>query len=199
MQTFAQFALPGTIVASAVGAVVLCVVLLVYGFKSEPDDERAPMRRLVLIRLGHALAAACFAAALMLSTVALLDQRRNVAPGPVAQTTDEMQRLEARVNELEQRLASAEPRVSDSATVVSPVPAVAASPVVMESRRPAVVPAARSRQTATRPRAAAPAADDFGVRVRGDWESVKRGFREAGDDIRSGFTDLGRRIKRTFD
>ena len=50
MQTFAQFALPGTILASAVGAVVLCVVLLLYGFKSEPDDEQAPMRRLLLTR-----------------------------------------------------------------------------------------------------------------------------------------------------
>src|ERR1700704_1535061 len=112
MQTFAQFALPGTILASAIGAVVLCVVLLLYGFKSEPDDERAPMRRLLLTRLGYALAAACFAVALMLSTVAFLDQRRVAAAAPLAPpsapTTDEAQRLEARVNELEQRLAAAE-------------------------------------------------------------------------------------------
>src|SRR5712692_2578526 len=116
MQTFAQFALPGTILASAVG---LCVVLLLYGFKSEPDDERAPMRRLLLTRLGYALAAACFAVALMLSTVAFLDQRRVAAAAPLAPPTDETQRLEARVNELEQRLAAAESRVSDAAPVAA--------------------------------------------------------------------------------
>src|ERR1700704_5431804 len=107
MQTFAQFALPGTILASAIGAVVLCVVLLLYGFKSEPDDERAPMRRLLLTRLGYALAAACFAVALMLSTVAFLDQRRVAAAAPLAPLTapptDETQRLGGRGNQPQQR------------------------------------------------------------------------------------------------
>jgi len=188
MQTFAQFALPGTILASAVGAVVLCVVLLLYGFKSEPDDERAPMRRLLLTRLGYALAAACFAVALMLSTAAFLDQRRVAAAAPpTAPTTDETQRLEARVNELEQRLAAAESRVNDSA-------AVATSPVTMERRHPAVASSARPRRIASAPRVAstAGASDDLGVNVRDGWQAVKRGFREAGRDIRAGFANLVR-------
>jgi len=199
MQTFAQFALPGTILASAVGAVVLCVVLLFYGFKSEPDDERAPMRRLVMIRLGYAVAAACFAVALMLSTVAFLDQRQVAAAPPIAPPTDEVQRLEARVNELEWRLAAAESRVGDAATVTaSPVTAASASPVTMAARRPAVV-AAPHPQRVVRAPVTTPASDDFSVRARENWESVKRGFREAGRDIRVGFDDLGRRIRRTFD
>jgi len=191
MQTFAQFALPGTILASAVGAVVLCVVLLLYGFKSEPDDERAPMRRLLLTRLGYALAAACFAVALMLSTAAFLDQRRVAAAAPLAPptapTTDETQRLEARVNELEQRLAAAESRVNDSA-------AVATSPVTMERRHPAVASSARPRRIASAPRVAstAGASDDLGVNVREGWQAVKRGFRDAGRDIRAGFANLVR-------
>src|SRR5215510_5818248 len=91
MQAFAHMALPGTIVASAIGAVVLCVVLLLYGFKTEPDDERgAPMRRLLLVRLGHALAAACFGVALMSSTVALLAERAGAPTTVIAPRTDDV-------------------------------------------------------------------------------------------------------------
>jgi hypothetical protein len=198
MQTFAQFALPGTIVASAVGAVVLCVVLLLYGFKSEPDDERAPMRRLLLMRLGYALAAACFAIALMLSTAAFLDQRRVAAAVPLspptAPTTDEAQRLEARVNELEQRLAAAESRASDSAAVAPSPATIAPSPATMEPRHPAVASSTRPRRVASAPRAASTtgASDDLGANVRDGWQAVKRGFREAGRDIRAGFANLVR-------
>jgi hypothetical protein len=196
MQTFAQFALPGTILASAVGAVVLCVVLLLYGFKSEPDDEQAPVRRLMLTRLGYALAAACFAVALMLSTVAFLDQPRVAAVAPIAPptapTTDETQRLEARVNELEQRLAAAESRVSDSAVVAPSPVTIAPSPATVEPRHPAVAPPARPRRVASAPRASsrAGASDDLGANVRDGWQAVKRGFREAGRDIRAGFANL---------
>lgn len=198
MQTFAQFALPGTILASAVGAVVLCVVLLLYGFKSEPDDEQAPVRRLMLTRLGYALAAACFAVALMLSTAAFLDQRRVAAAVPLAPptaaTTDETQRLEARVNELEQRLAAAESRVIDSAAVAPSLVTIATPPATMEPRYPAVAPPARPRRIASAPRVAstAGASDDLGANVRDGWHAVKRGFREAGRDIRTGFANLVR-------
>ena len=199
MQTFAQLALPGTILVSALGAVVLCVVVLLYGFKSEPDDDAAPVRRLLFIRLGYALAAACFAVALMLSTMALLDQRRVAAAAPTAPPRDDVPRLATRINELEQRLAAAESRVGDAATVAtSPLTAAAASPVTMEARRHAVVAAPRPQRVVRAP-VTTPASDDFSVRARENWESVKRGFREAGRDIRVGFDDLGRRIRRTFD
>jgi ABC-type transporter Mla subunit MlaD len=39
MQTFAHYALPGTILVGGLGAVILCLVLFVYGFRSDPDDE----------------------------------------------------------------------------------------------------------------------------------------------------------------
>src|SRR5262245_41500217 len=130
MQTFAQHALSGTILASALGAVVLCVILLFYGFKTEPDDERAPGRRVLLIRLGHAVAAACFAAALMLSTAALLDQRRAAVPAPRAPRSDELRRLEAQVEALEERLAAAESRASAAAPRV-----VTAAPVAPTTRQ----------------------------------------------------------------
>jgi hypothetical protein len=182
MQTFSQFALPGTILASALGAVVLCLVLLVYGFRSEPDDERAPGPRLFLIRLGHAVAAGCFALALMLSTVAFIDQRRAAAPAP----PEQVRRLDVRLNALEQRLAYREPQ----ANVVAAAPREeVASPVVEETRRP-VTASARPRKVAHVARAAD--SDDLGVQVREGWQSVKRGFREAGQDIRAAF-GFGRR------
>jgi hypothetical protein len=223
MQTFAHYALPGTILASALGAVVLCIVLLLYGFKTEPDDERSPARRLLAIRFGHAMAAACFAAALILSTAALIDQRRAALaePTPAARRTEDVQRLRAQLRALERRLADVE-----NARVV------VASAAVADARRPAVAPPAPPRPRATVPArrpspAPAPAPDDvsaspstrdepmlaqpassvpttvssdddLGAKFRDDWDTVKQGFREAGRDIRSGFVDLGRRIKRTF-
>src|SRR6266436_3636526 len=193
MQTFSQFALPGTILASALGAVVLCLVLLFYGVKTEPDDEHAPGRRLLLIRLGHAAAAACFATALMLGTVALIDQRRAAAAGSIAQPTEDTRRLAARVSELEQRLAAAEPRVSETATAPAPsVPApsvVEATPARAASHRTIASTAVRPRKTAVT--MSKPASDEFGTRARHDWDEVKRGFREVGRDIHSGFVDLG--------
>src|SRR5437667_365492 len=135
MQTFSQFALPGTILASALGAVVLCLVLLFYGVKTEPDDEHAPGRRLLLIRLGHAAAAACFATALMLGTVALIDQRRAAAAGSIVQPREDTRRLEARVSELEQRLAATELQVSEPASAPVPSAVVAATPARTESHR----------------------------------------------------------------
>jgi hypothetical protein len=235
MQAFAQYALPGTILASAVGAVVLCVVLFLYGFKSEPDDEGpAPGRRLLVVRLGHALAAACFAAAVMLSTVALVDQRRIAAPGPsvTAPPRDDVPRLEAQVKALEQRLAATELRLGDvvqqRAAVESRSPALAP---VSPSRRPANAPTRRPspsspavsgseiaasptpvreerEATAGRPAPSEPdassvspiraRAEDLGTKVREDWKTVKRGFRQAGESLRSGFADLGRRLKDTF-
>jgi hypothetical protein len=221
MQTFAQFALPGTILASAVGAVVLCILLLLYGLKSEPDDERAPGNRLLVIRLGHALAAACFAAALMLSTVALIEQRR-VAATATASSGDEIQHLADHVDTLEQRLAATELRLGDveSARTVaaslpaaeSPPPAVLpASPRAMASvpkRRPAVSPP-------TRPSAVGPAS----MREPGEAAIVRTGSsapaaaaatrasssddfgartRNDWEDVKHGFREAGRDIRSGF-
>jgi hypothetical protein len=192
MQTFSQFALPGTILASALGAVVLCLVLLMWGFKAEPDDERAPGPRLFLTRLGHAVAAACFALALMFSTVAFIEQRHAAAPP----APDQLRRLDVRLNVLEQRLALNEPQPQVNVAAASPRAEVVATPVAVESRRPVTAPA-RQRKIASAPKPSA--RDDFGERAREDWQSVMRGFRETGEDIRSGFVALGNRIKHAFD
>src|SRR5437762_10031618 len=113
MQTFAHYALPAAIVASALGAVVFCTVLLLYGFATAADDEPLfPSRRLFVIRIGHALAATCFAAVVILTTVAFLDERRAVLPVSGARSSDE-DALETRINALEQRLEAAERHAGD--------------------------------------------------------------------------------------
>jgi hypothetical protein len=235
MQTFAQYALPATIVVSAAGAVVLCVVLFLYGFGSEADVEgRSPARRLFVIRLGHAVVAACFAAAMMLGTVALLDQRHVIAPAPpvTAPPSGDLRRLETQVKTLEQRLATAELRLGDivqpRAVVESPATGVSrpSSPprpprsATSSARRVAApaapvngsegmaasreqgeamsIPPAASQQAAPAGSASTPPPEDFGTRARTDWQSVKRGFQQAGKDVRSGLTDFGRRVKETF-
>jgi len=130
----------------------------------------------------------------MLSTVALIDQRRVVADASIPPPTDDAQRLESRMEALEQRLAEAESRASD--TAVSPAVVAPPQPSALPSARPRKVAVASSRPVTSRP---SRASDDVGTRVRGDWEEVKRGFREAGQDIRSGFADLGRRIRHSFE
>jgi hypothetical protein len=234
MQTFAQYALPATIVASALGAVALCVVLFFFGFRSEMEDERlSPSRRLFVIRLGHALAAACFAAALMLGSVALFEQRRVAAPAPssvAAQPSDDVRRLEAQVRSLEGRLAATELRLGDAAQRLSsdgsrsavpptasrparrttpsarrPTPTAvtngaegAASPATLREPGEAMTVRPATSEPIAPPARVASSSDDLGTKVRGDWQTVKRGFRQAGDDMRSGFTDFGRRLKKTF-
>ncbi len=228
MQTFAHYALPAAIVASALGAVVFCIVLLLYGFATVADDEpRFPSRRLFVIRIGHALAATCFAAVVILTTVAFLDERRAVVlPESGTPRSSDEDALEARINVLEQRLEAAEKRSGDvrdqPATVESwMTPTAPAVRRAVTPRRPA--PADRPRRSAEEvatlpPRGAgespiggaalgsasppSPAqqssSSDTGTRVRSDWEIVKRGFRDAGEDIQSGFRDLSRRVKRSF-
>jgi hypothetical protein len=235
MQTFAHYALPGTILVGGLGAVILCLVLFVYGFRSDPDDEGlSPARRQLVIRLGHAAAAACFAAVVMLGTVALIEQRRAAAAPPRALL--EVDRLQSEMHTLELRLAATELRLGDltqqqrvalASTAESParpvtapasttrprkaatppprrvaasattVDASASPPSLREPAETTPVPAPSARVTAMAP-PPPPSSDDFGERARTDWESVKRGFRDAGNDVRAGFTDFGRRVKGLF-
>jgi hypothetical protein len=214
MQTFAQYALPGTILASAVGAVVLCIVLFLYGFRSDPEDEGpSPFHRLLVIRLGHALAAACFAAAVMLSTVALIDQRRVAAsaPSPIARPTDVVRRLEAQVRTLERRLAATEYVVHHRAAVESPT--------IVESRPAAGSPVSRPRSsTASSARRLAPSplavnasdgASPPTMREQGEAMSIRPAASEAvvsptstnalvAEDLGAKFREDWRSVKRGF-
>ena len=233
MQTFAEYALPATIVVSAIGATVLCVVLVFYGFRSEDGEGPTPARRLFVMRLGHAIAAACFAAALMLGSVALIEQRRVpalIAAALTAQPTEEMRRLEAQVTSLEKRLSATELRLGDavqqlsavqSRVTTAPAPSRRSGRATLPARRPSPTSTARTNRAGmaspatqrelgeavtVRPAASVPipvstdppAFEDLGARVRHGWRTVTQGFLRASDDVRSGVSAFGRRLKKTF-
>lgn len=123
MQTFAHEALARShggalaaiIVLSALGALVMCLLVLRFGFPAPGDEpaEQGP-RRLLLTRLGHAFAAACFAVSAMLAVVVLAERapaRAAVAPPPdplAARTADRVRALEATLDTLARRVDAAE-------------------------------------------------------------------------------------------
>src|SRR5207245_3496133 len=80
-----QYALPGIIVLTSVGAFLMCLLVIRYGVGSseiDVDDDEA--RRLAMTRIGHAVAAVCFAGAALLAVVAL-PGRIQPRPQPVAE------------------------------------------------------------------------------------------------------------------
>jgi hypothetical protein len=105
----AQYALTLSVVASAVGGVVLCALVVKYGF-APPEDETAALshRRRFMTRLGHAVAAVCFAATALLSLLALSPRAgaplSSPPPAEAARLGDHVRTLEGRVTALEQLL-----------------------------------------------------------------------------------------------
>lgn len=128
MHAFAHVALLGVVVASALGALVMCLLVAAYGFpspraESTGDDEGAAgpdsTRRLLLTRLGHAAAAVCFAAAGILAVLVLVQQARadrslratGAATGlQISELRQQLGTLTGRLDRAEARLAGAETR-----------------------------------------------------------------------------------------
>lgn len=102
MAALTPYLLAGSVVASALGGLVLCLLIVRYGFSAPEDDapEEVP-RRLLLTRLGHAVAAVCFALTALLGAVAL-----GTRPGGTADP--DAARLAAEVRALEERVAAVE-------------------------------------------------------------------------------------------
>ncbi|HEY3068110.1 MAG TPA: hypothetical protein VGL09_20140 [Methylomirabilota bacterium] len=121
----------GIILTSGLGAVVVCALVLVYGYTPEINEKpREAVRRLALTRAAHAAATVCFAVSALLGIVALGMHARTVTDSaavtrPTAElgaTVSELQerqarlredisRMAARLNELEARTRLAETRV----------------------------------------------------------------------------------------
>lgn len=168
MPGLAAAALPAIIVLSALGALSVCLLVARYGLPTGDESPEAAPRRLLVIRLGHALAAVCFAAVAMLAVVAL---RARIPPGPaapatadgvasgeVARLTDELRRLEARVSRhltaLEERVSRAEvPAVAPAGAAAAPPPAsqAAAASSAAPARPLALPEAGDDEPPATRP------------------------------------------------
>ncbi|HUF91450.1 MAG TPA: hypothetical protein VMR23_03680, partial [Candidatus Limnocylindria bacterium] len=74
MSQLAYSALTAVIFTSAAGALVMCALVFKYGFTPSPDElPSAAARRVLITRLGHALAGTCFATAAILAVVTLAD------------------------------------------------------------------------------------------------------------------------------
>src|SRR4030095_3520452 len=79
MPPFIHGALVAALLLSALGAVVVCLIVVLFGFTG-PEDEPplTTSRRLMYTRIGHALATTCFAATAILITMVLVRVMRPV-------------------------------------------------------------------------------------------------------------------------
>jgi hypothetical protein len=100
MDPIAQYALTGSIVASALGGMALCALVILYGFWPAEDESATDAhRRIYALRLGHTAAAVCFAATAVLAVVALTRYAGSVAG---SQAASDIGALESRVRAMEQ-------------------------------------------------------------------------------------------------
>jgi len=148
MPPLAHAALAASIALSALGAVVICVLTAAYGF-TPPDEGTAAhaTRRTLLTRVGHAVAASCFAGTAILLAVVLVQLSRALPPPGDARVPELAAKLDAqtlRLQGVEQRLKDSEQTLERVETQLTEV----------ATRR---VPAEPSAAPATlRPRSAAP-------------------------------------------
>lgn len=118
MSPSAHTALVVSIVASAVGAFVMCLLVARYGLSSGSGEDGE--RGLLVTRFGHALAGVCFAATGILAVVVLIAPAREGRPAPATIVRVERDRaaearleaLSAEVKAMGTRLEQAEARVS---------------------------------------------------------------------------------------
>lgn len=105
-------ALPAVILTSALGALLMCLLVFRYGFPGADEAQPSPAdasRRLLLTRLGHAAAGVCFAISAMLGLVALIEGSRATTSADGLRS--ELGALRDRLASLEARLGPAESRL----------------------------------------------------------------------------------------
>ena len=107
MNALARYALTASVVASAVGGVVLCLLVLKYGLAPPEEDEpiNTAHRRFFMTRLGHAVAAACLATSVVLTVLALAlgaNRPPDGAAPPPALNQEELRGLEGRLEAVEE-------------------------------------------------------------------------------------------------
>jgi hypothetical protein len=134
MEGVVRFAAPGIIVSAAVGAIILCALVLKYGFAAD-DEEEYPgdrARRVLATRLGHAVAAVCFAASAVLAVVILRGSAPVSAPSEAASEEEaELAQLRAEVGDLRSRmqdLTSQAPAPGAPSAAETPPPSATVAP-----------------------------------------------------------------------
>jgi hypothetical protein len=163
MHSIAHYA-AGIIIASALGAFVLCLLVIRYGF-TPADDEPLPVRhrRFFVTRLGHAAGAVCFAITASLGGVALSLASRTPAPvAPVARAPAvDIGPLEAGQTRLAHDLRSLDERIERAEAALAELRTASAAPpprrAVVAERAPRAVrraPATTDFSDAASPRTA---------------------------------------------
>jgi hypothetical protein len=113
MPLFTQVALAAALLLGAFGAVIACVLVVLFGFTG-PEDE-PPLRaaqRVMITRIGHALATTCFAATAILIGMVLV---RAARPAPAAVMQDaRVPELAARIDQQASRVTTIEARAHDT-------------------------------------------------------------------------------------
>jgi hypothetical protein len=118
MPPSAHAALVISIAASALGALVMCLLVARYGLTTASGENAE--RGVLVTRLGHAAAGVCFAATGILSVVALAAPTREARPAPATvmrvepdrATEARVQALAAEVKAIATRLEQAEARMT---------------------------------------------------------------------------------------
>jgi hypothetical protein len=138
MPPLVHAALAVAIVLSGVGAVTICLLIVAYGFTHAPDEppDRAT-RRLLTTRIGHAVAAACFAGTAVLLAVVLAQAVRAPASAPAGDPR--LQQLGLRVEDQGQRIEHVERRVEDAERALERVATDASERVAVPAETPAAV------------------------------------------------------------
>jgi hypothetical protein len=141
MQTLAHYALLGSLLAGAAGAVIIATVTLKHGFKraaTEDDDEALEVtaRRHRMIRLADTVAVLCFAVSAGLGVVGLMQHTRGTVAPPFASVDDG--RLADRLQALEQQLAATQSALQSRASAAPEWRAVEERLARLENRLGAV-------------------------------------------------------------
>lgn len=112
MPPVAHSALVTSILISALGAVVTCLLVARYGLTN--DEDIADPRRVIVVRVGHAVAVVCFAASAILAMSALARSPRPAAGSAdprVGALAQRLAALEARLDGADRRLSQTSPRL----------------------------------------------------------------------------------------
>src|SRR5262245_40385733 len=123
-----SWALSGIILASAVGALLICMLVLRYGFPKRTWDRESSGGRTpgaTALLLGHAAASVCFAVTAILAVVGLVHQSRVTAAlsapeveagraggAEIAELRQALAGVEERLGRAEQLVANADARVA---------------------------------------------------------------------------------------
>jgi peptide/nickel transport system substrate-binding protein len=84
MEPLVRYAIPGVVIAAGLGAVILCFLALRVFNRDGQESEHYSQSRLFFMRMGHAIAACCFAIAAILAGVAFRSPAAPPAPAPEA-------------------------------------------------------------------------------------------------------------------